>query len=84
MEDVEDVPFTATQQWDELLELAQDWAKMDKHPDGSEPSDTDEESLPFIADDNEDDEDESEDDDEDMPYVHIDDMQLPILTAVPQ
>lgn len=42
--------MTATQQWDALLEVAQDWAKLDRHG-GDEPEETEEEEEPFIDDD---------------------------------
>lgn len=45
------VQFTATQQWDELLEIAQDWARLDRHGKDDEPEDTEEEELPFIEED---------------------------------
>ncbi|THH05619.1 hypothetical protein EW145_g4662 [Phellinidium pouzarii] len=47
--DVEEVAMTATQQWDALLDVATDWAKIDRHDD-EEPEDTDEDSVPFIDD----------------------------------
>ena len=40
--------FTATEQWDALLEVAAEWGRIDK---GESPGDTEEESLPFIEDD---------------------------------
>lgn len=52
LDGTEHVTFTATEQWDILLELAQDWAILDKHGAEDEPEGTDEEDVPFI--DNED------------------------------
>lgn len=49
-EDVERVSHTATEQWDSLLEVAQDWARLDRHGANSEPEETEEEELPFIDD----------------------------------
>ncbi len=38
------IQFTATQQWDELLIVAGDWARIDNHG-GDEPEDSDEEEV---------------------------------------
>jgi len=46
---VEEIKFTATQQWDALLAVATDWARIDNHGD-DEPENTDEEEGPFIDD----------------------------------
>ncbi len=48
-DEVEEIQFTATQQWDELLVVAGDWARIDNHG-GDEPEDGDEEEVPFIDD----------------------------------
>ncbi|KAH8118742.1 hypothetical protein DFH11DRAFT_1568994 [Phellopilus nigrolimitatus] len=50
MYDTESVQFTATQQWDALLDVATDWAQIDQHGDDDEPENTDEEEVPFIDD----------------------------------
>ncbi|KAI5117381.1 hypothetical protein M0805_009071, partial [Coniferiporia weirii] len=48
--DAERVEMTATQQWDALLEIAAEWARIDRHGGDDEPEDTEEESTPFIDD----------------------------------
>lgn len=48
---MEAIEFTATQQWDELLAVAADWARIDSHG-GEEAEETEEEEEPFINDDN--------------------------------
>lgn len=48
LDGTERVQRTATQQWDELLEVAQGWAKIDNHGGEDEPEDTEEEEAPFI------------------------------------
>ncbi|KLO08450.1 hypothetical protein SCHPADRAFT_608545 [Schizopora paradoxa] len=50
-EEVEAIEFTATQQWDALLAVAADWARIDSHG-GDEAEETEEEEEPFINDDN--------------------------------
>lgn len=54
LDGAERVPFTATQQWDALLEIAQDWARIDNHGGEEEPEDSEEEETPFINDDHQD------------------------------
>lgn len=46
---MEAIDFTATQQWDALLAVAADWARIDNHG-GNEAEDTEEEAeeVPFI------------------------------------
>ena len=39
--------WSATEQWDALLEIDQEWLRLDKHG-GDEPENTEEESEPFI------------------------------------
>lgn len=43
LEDAEIVVYTAAQRWDELLEVAQEWAKIDTHRAVSETSEEEEE-----------------------------------------
>ena len=49
LEGTEAVIWNATAQWDALLEVAQEWARIDKHG-GDEPEETEEEEVPFIDD----------------------------------
>ena len=48
-----------------MLEVARDWAQLDKHG-GDEPEDTEEEEMPFI------------DDEQDLPYVYTHPSHLPL------
>lgn len=48
-EDAKVVLYTAAQRWDELLEVAQDWAKMDAHRAVNETSEEEDEEN-FIND----------------------------------
>ena len=50
-EGCEPVHFTAQKQWDTLLEIAQDWLKIDKHAAEDATEDEDEEEEPFIEED---------------------------------
>jgi hypothetical protein len=43
------VTWSATEQWDALLEVAQEWARVDRHGGGDEPEETEEEEGEFFV-----------------------------------
>ena len=61
IEELEQVTWTATEQWDELLMIANEWVSCDKFADDST-QDSEDEEVPFIIDD--DNEDDGDDDEE--------------------